>query len=72
MRRSLLSRFAPAHHEFPDRRDPAVETGSLVITGNPIGAVLSIAMFIIVWSALPLARLLVVVAIGLAATYGAA
>ena len=51
MRQSLWSRFASAHHEFPHRRDLAVEIGSLVITGNPIGAVLSIDMFIIVWSA---------------------
>ena len=72
MRQSLWSRLALAHHEFPHRRDPAVEIGSLEITGNPISGVPLIGMFVIVWSALPVAGLFVVAAVGLGAIYGAA
>jgi hypothetical protein len=46
-----------------------VEPGSLVMTGNPIGALLSIG---IVGSVFPVAGLFVVAAIGLGAIYGAA
>ena len=72
MRLSLSPRLAPTHHGFAHHRDAAAEIGSLVITGDPIGAVLSIGMFIIVWNALPVVRLFLVAAIGLGAIYGAA
>ena len=72
MRQSLSSAFAIRHRESAQRRDPATKIGSLVVTDNPIGAVLSIGMFIIVWSALPVVRSFLVAAIGLGVIYSAA
>jgi hypothetical protein len=65
MRPSLSPRFVVRHHQFADRRDPLNEIGSLVVTDNPIGAVLSIGMFFIVWTALPVVRPFLIAAIGL-------
>jgi hypothetical protein len=71
MRESLSSRFAVRHDPSADRRDPLNEIGSLVVTDNPIGAVLSIGMFFIVWTALPVVRPFLIAAIGLGIIYGA-
>jgi hypothetical protein len=71
VRQSLSSAFAIRRRESAERRDPASEIGSLVVTDNPIGAVLSIGMFIIVWGALPVVRPFLIAAIGLGVTYSA-
>jgi hypothetical protein len=71
MRQSLSSAFSVRRHESLNRRDPLNEIGSLVVTDNPIGAVLSIGMFIIVWGALPVVRPFLIAAIGLGVIYSA-
>jgi len=71
MRSSLATRSTLHRFEFARRRDPLNEIGSLIVTGNPIGAVLSIGMFFIVWSALPVVRPFLIAAIGLGAIFGA-
>ena len=48
MRRSLSAAFSARHELTAEGPDPAVEFGSLTVTDHPIGAVLSIGLFLIV------------------------
>jgi hypothetical protein len=65
------ARFAAGNDEFAQHRDPAAKMGNLVVTSSWIGAVLSIGLCIIVWSALPVVRLFLIAAIGLGVIYSA-
>jgi len=71
MRSSLASKSAWKRFDFAHRRDPFIEIGSLNLGDNPMGAVLSIGLFIIVWGALPVVRPFLVAAIGLGVLFGA-
>ena len=59
------------HFDFAHRRDPLIEIGSLNVSDNPIGAVLSIGLLVIVWGSLPVVRPFLVAAIGLGVLYSA-
>jgi uncharacterized BrkB/YihY/UPF0761 family membrane protein len=71
MKLTAAQRSAAMHDEFAQHRDPAAKMGSLVVTGSSIGGVLSIGMFVIVWSALPVVRPFLIAAIGLGVIFAA-
>ena len=71
MKRRAAQRSAAMHDEFAQHRDPAAKMGSLVVTGSPIGGVLSIGMFVMVWFALPVVRPFLIGAIGLGVVFAA-
>jgi hypothetical protein len=71
MRASLASKSALKHFDFAHRPDPLIEIGALHVSDNPMGAVLSIGMLVIVWGALPVVRPFLVAAIGLGVLFGA-
>jgi predicted PurR-regulated permease PerM len=70
MRPSLSSRFAVRHEQSAGRRNPLNEIDSLVATDHPVGAVLSIGMLFIVWTALPVVCPFLIAAIGLGIIFG--
>jgi len=56
----MIRRISRKIHVLRDEpiraRDPFIEIGSLAITGSAIGGVLSIGLFLIAWTALPVVR----------------